>query len=108
MVDEPIRRGVQNYLRVLKSSGFPVSFGVIFGSRVSGSADEWSDIDVLVVSPTFDGDRKRQDIDRLWRLAARSDSRIEPIPCGTRQWAEDYSSALIEIARMEGEHVLPT
>jgi hypothetical protein len=42
-------------------------------------------------------------INLLWRIAARVDSRIEPIPCGSRQWREDDSSAVIEIARREGE-----
>jgi hypothetical protein len=31
------------------------------------------------------------------------DSRIEPIPCGSRQWREDDSSVIIETARKEGE-----
>ena len=80
-------------------------FGVVFGSQATGKADEWSDIDLLVVSPRFDGQRDRRDVDLLWRLAARVDSRIEPIPCGERQWHEDDSSAIIEIARREGEHI---
>ena len=57
------------------------------------------------VSPRFDGLRSRQDVDLLWRLAARTDSRIEPVPCGERQWQEDTSSPIIEIARREGERV---
>ncbi len=36
-------------------------------------------------------------------VAARTDSRIEPITCGSRQWREDDSSAILEIARREGE-----
>ncbi len=47
----------------------------------------------------------RRDIDLLWRLAAKEDSRIEPIPCGERQWDEDVSSAIVEIARREGETI---
>jgi hypothetical protein len=41
----------------------------------------------------------------LWRLAAQTDSRIEPIPCGERQWLEDDASAIIEIARREDETI---
>jgi hypothetical protein len=41
----------------------------------------------------------------LWRLAARTDSRIEPVPCGEQQWQEDTSSAIVEIARREGERI---
>jgi len=34
-----------------------------------------------------------------------TDSRIEPIAVGERQWREDNSSALIEIARREGQEI---
>jgi len=30
---------------------------------------------------------------------------IQPIPCGEKQWAEDDSSAIIEMARREGERI---
>ena len=45
----------------------------------------------------------RKYLNLLWRLAGRIDSRIEPIPCGLRQWDEDDASAIIEIARRQGE-----
>jgi predicted nucleotidyltransferase len=85
--------------------GIPIHQGVIFGSQVSGQAHIWSDIDLLVISPQFDGERKREDVNLLWRVAARTDSRIEPIAVGQRQFAEDDSSAIIEIARREGQIV---
>ena len=44
-------------------------------------------------------------INLLWRLAAQSDSRIEPIPCGELQWREDTASAMVEIARREGQEI---
>lgn len=66
-------------------------------------AHQWSDIDLLVISPQFDSMQDRSAINLLWRLTARIDSRIEPIPCGSRQWLEDDSSAIIEVARREGE-----
>jgi hypothetical protein len=64
-----------------------------------------ADIDVLVVSPQFDGPRERRDINPLWRLSAQADSRIEPIPCGEMQWREDTSSAMVEIAHREGQTI---
>ncbi|MBI3303560.1 MAG: nucleotidyltransferase domain-containing protein [Deltaproteobacteria bacterium] len=107
MVDESIVIVVRNYLQALQRSGLAVHFGVVFGSQTTGKANEWSDIDLLVVSPHFDGQRNRDDIDLLWRLAARTDSRIEPIPCGERQWQADDSSAIVEVARREGERIDP-
>jgi predicted nucleotidyltransferase len=105
MVNESVVTAVQNYIQTLRDHQIAVCFSVVFGSQVTGKADEWSDIDLLVVSPQFDGQRSRQDVDLLWRLAARTDSRIEPVPCGEQQWQEDTSSAIVEIARREGEHI---
>ena len=105
MVDESVVTVVRSYMRALRDHKLMVRFGVVFGSQARGWSDEWGDIDLLVVSPRFDGQRSRQDVDLLWRLAARTDSRIEPIPCGERQWREDNSSAIIEIARREGERI---
>jgi hypothetical protein len=57
---------------------------------------------LLVVSSRFDGERRREDINLLWRTAARTDNRIEPIPVGRIQYESDYGSPIIEIARREG------
>jgi predicted nucleotidyltransferase len=92
-------------LQVVSEQGIPVRYGIVFGSQVTGRADVWSDIDLLVVSPKYDLPRKREDVNILWRIAARTDSRIEPIPVGERQYHEDDSSAIIEIARREGQMI---
>jgi predicted nucleotidyltransferase len=108
MVDESVVISVRNYLQILNTQGLGVVFGVIFGSQVTRKSDQWSDIDLIVISPRFDDMRTRDDLNLLWRVAARVDSRIEPIPCGERQWEEDDSSAIIEIARREGEKIDPS
>jgi predicted nucleotidyltransferase len=103
MLAPDVVEGVRNCLRVLERDGLAVFFGVVFGSRARGAArDEGSDIDLLVVSPVFDGAVSREEAGRLWRVAARADSRIEPVPCGERQWREDTESAVVEIARRDG------
>ena len=89
MVNESIIKSVKGYLSAINKQGIKVSFGVIFGSYAKGSATEWSDIDLLVVSSDFDLARDRKKIDSLWHITARTDSRIEPIPCGEKQWQED-------------------
>ncbi len=103
MVDESVVESVRRYLAELEKQAVPVRFGVVFGSQALGTADQWSDIDLLVVSPRFDLRRSREDINLLWRVAARMDSRIEPIPVGQKQYDEDNSSAIVEIARREGK-----
>jgi predicted nucleotidyltransferase len=77
----------------------------LFGSWARGEARPDSDIDLVVIAPEFDGQRERRLVNRLWELRAaiREAWRIEPIPCGERQWIEDDTSPIIEIARREGE-----
>ena len=89
-------------MRALGALGLPVRFGVLSGSYAKGRQTEESDIDLVVVSSHFDAGIKRDDINLLWRTAARTDCRIEPVPCGEKQWEEDTGSALLEIARREG------
>jgi predicted nucleotidyltransferase len=106
MLDASVVIVVQNYLKTLQQHGVTVRFGVVFGSQITGQTREWSDIDVLVVSPKFDAPYDGRAIDLLWHLSARVDSRIEPIPCGERQWEEDDASSIVEIARRHGERIL--
>lgn len=105
MVDETIVKVVQQYLKALVEQGVPVYQGIIFGSQATGHPHHWSDIDLLVLSPRFDQSRTREDVNLLWKIAARTDSRIEPIPVGQNQFEQDDSSAIIEIARREGQVV---
>lgn len=103
MLKPDVLTSVQRYVSLLRNEGIEVEFVVVFGSQSKGNAHEWSDIDLLVVSPQFDSMRDRSLLNLLWRMTARVDSRIEPIPCGSRQWREDDSNTIIEVARREGE-----
>jgi predicted nucleotidyltransferase len=103
MVDRSVLNSVKKYLQALSAQGVPVKAGVLFGSYATGKMHEWSDIDLLVVSPRFDKKVKRADIDLLWHVAADVDSRIEPIAIGEQQYKDSNSSYIIEIARREGQ-----
>jgi predicted nucleotidyltransferase len=103
MVEKSVVNIVRKYLQAVSSQGFPVKAGVVFGSYATGKTHEWSDIDLLVISSRFDGQRKRHDIDLLWHIAADVDSRIEPIAVGEQQYEEDNVSAILDIARREGQ-----
>ena len=102
MAAKSVTARVRNYLRVLQKRGLAVQFAVVFGSQVKGTARPDSDIDLIVVSPLFDRSYTWTDASLLWRVTAVTDYRIEPIPCGVKQWETDDESAIIEIARREG------
>ncbi len=106
MVKPEILKTINSYVKCLDDEGVEVEFVVLFGSQASGTAHQWSDIDIIVVSQQFDNLQDRFYVDLLWRVAARVDSAIEPLPCGAQQWRDDDDSAIIEIARRSGE-ILP-
>jgi len=105
MVERTILRVIQNYLDTIRQADINARRAILFGSHVRGEAHPDSDIDILVIAPEFDEPYDKRRVDLLWELRAKSDSRIEPIPVGERQWLEDDSSAIIEIARREGEEI---
>ena len=102
MAERSIITSVKNYLNELLRVGIPVKFGIIFGSHARKDTHRWSDIDLLVISTRYDESFSREDINLLWRTAARTDNRIEPVPVGLNRWKTDDGSTIIEIARREG------
>ncbi|GAB4177051.1 MAG: hypothetical protein Tsb0017_27520 [Geothermobacteraceae bacterium] len=103
MLEQAVLTSVRAYISALKAEGLDVEAVVVFGSQCTGKANKWSDIDLIVIAPQFDTLKDRQLVNLLWRVAAKVDNRIEPIPCGSRQWREDDTSVLFQIARQQGE-----
>ena len=101
MVKESVIESVKRYLVVLSEMGIHASWAVLFGSVVRGMADEYSDIDLIIIAPEFDGERNVLLIKKLWR-ARVIDDRIEPIPCGEKEWESEHGRPILEIARREG------
>lgn len=101
MVPDVVIDLVRRYLNLLRAEGFRIERAILFGSQARATARAESDIDLLIPSPDFDALTWKQE-ERLWALAARLDSRIEPIPCGESRWQTDDESPLIEAARLEG------
>ncbi|MBT1074294.1 nucleotidyltransferase domain-containing protein [Geobacter grbiciae] len=49
-----VREIVEHYLQNLAALGVPVQKAFIFGSQATGLANEYSDIDLAVISPYFE------------------------------------------------------
>lgn len=107
MADQSVLDAVHQYMGVLDQKGIPVTFTVLYGSFARGEEHEWSDIDLMVVSPRFDQEHRREDIDELWLATLQADVRIEPVGVGLHQWETDDGIPLIEIARREGQIIHP-
>jgi predicted nucleotidyltransferase len=102
MVESTVMTAVRRYIAALPSLGIHARRVILFGSFARGDASNLSDIDLIVIAPEFDGPREMTLIERLWEATASADNRIEPIPCGEREWETDQSRPILEIARREG------
>ena len=90
----------------MRRASVHASRAILFGSYARGDAKPDSDIDILVIAPEFDDPYSHQQVNLLWQLCVHTDSRIEPIAVGERRWREDDASAILEIARREGQEIL--
>ncbi len=74
-----IRKIIDQYIRVLEENDIPVNQAVLFGSYAKGNVNEWSDIDVALVSDTFEGNwiKDRNKV-RAITLAISSDLQVLP------------------------------
>jgi uncharacterized protein len=105
MVKQTVLDIVREYLQAVNQAGIRAERAVLYGSWARDEAGPDSDIDLVVLAPDFDERQDRELVGRLWSLRVETPEawRIEPIPCGEREWLEDDSRAIIEIARREGE-----
>lgn len=102
MLSESVVLIVKQYLAAIRAAGIHAQRAIIFGSHVRGTAGPWSDIDLVVIAPELNDPTGHEYIDKLWELRAVTDSRIEPVACGEREWDRDTSRPILEIARREG------
>lgn len=107
MVENAVVSAVRRYLSVLPTVGIHASRAVLFGSFARGEADQYSDIDLVVIAPEFDTEREFDTIKNLWEITLLADNRIEPIPCGEQEWESGDGRPIIEIARREGVVIVP-
>ena len=70
--DEVIRRAIEYLLRKIR-----VDQAVLFGSHARGGADEWSDVDLAVISPDFARMRHNKIMDLLVEVALTVDPSVE-------------------------------
>ncbi len=102
MVESTVVAAVRKYITALSGAGIHASKAVLFGSYATGKADRWSDIDLIVIAKEFDEPKELELVETMWQTTALADSRIEPIPCGEKEWETDQSRPILEIARREG------
>ncbi len=70
---------IKRYLKALEEDNIHVNQAILFGSRARKEGDQWSDIDIAIVSETFEGDRFN-DRARIRKTTLSVSSDLSPIP----------------------------
>jgi len=78
---------VQKYLSALEEKKISIQKAWLFGSYVSGNYNEWSDIDIALVSDSFNGSRM-DDRSKIRRITLNISSNLEPIPYRPEDFTE--------------------
>jgi len=77
--DRKIEKIVKSYIEQLENIGIHVQQAILFGSYANGKYDEWSDIDLAIVSKDFIGNRF-EDRNKIRKITLQVNSDISPMP----------------------------
>ncbi|OGU18282.1 MAG: hypothetical protein A2X61_15850 [Ignavibacteria bacterium GWB2_35_12] len=69
----------RKYINLLEETGYPVKEAYLYGSYSRGIENEWSDIDIAVVSDSFEGNRFK-DKEKIRGLYRKVDIRLSILP----------------------------
>ena len=81
MVDKTnlIIKKIKKYLEILQNHDYRIKKTFLYGSYAKGNYRKDSDIDILIISDDFTGNRFKDSL-KLLKLCRDLDSRIEPMP----------------------------
>ena len=82
---ENIILNLKGYIKLLERNNFPIRTAYLFGSYANGTFNDWSDIDVLLVSDSFEGIRFF-DKEKIRKITLSYNSDISPIPFNTKDF----------------------
>ena len=97
-LNSSIEQTVRSYRQVLGEAGLPIDKILVFGSQAKGTARQWSDVDVAVVSSEFGRDY-HNDLLRLLELRENISLAIEPHPMTPEELQDPWSSFASEVRK---------
>jgi predicted nucleotidyltransferase len=88
-ISDIVKSKIKNFINLLENNNFNIQKAYLFGSYANGKTDEWSDIDLALVSDKFIGDRYL-DILSLTDFIYKAGQDISPLPFRS----EDFNNSL--------------
>ena len=100
-IPDNIKKIIDRYISLLKKNNISVENAYLFGSYAKGYNNEWSDIDLAIISGSFEGIRIK-DRDKIRRITLSVSSNLEILPFfirksfGKRNNGNRYKISLID------------
>ena len=98
MAKSEIVEVLKKYIFILRSEGITVDKAYLYGSYLSNTATEDSDIDVLIVTESENDNLTG----KIWSLTKRVNSRIEPYLIDKDRFINNKDSLLIDLVKRTG------
>ncbi len=78
-IPDRVEHIIDQFIKELERNDIPVEKAFLYGSYATGTYDEWSDIDLAIVSRAFEGNRFN-DRCRIRSIKLAISSDLEPLP----------------------------
>lgn len=88
---------LKKYIFILRSEGIPIEKAYLYGSHLSNTATDESDIDIMIVTENEDDYLTG----KIWSLTRKVNSKIEPYLVGKKRF-NNIDSPLIDIVKRTG------
>lgn len=105
MAQREIMELLKKYIILLNAEGVSVYKAFLFGSYSTNTANESSDIDVLIVSDKYN-DSDDEIIGKIWKLTRKINSKIEPYLIGINKFRNDNISPFINMIKSQGIEIV--
>ncbi len=70
---------IDHFITELAKNNIKIEQAILFGSYAQGTYNDWSDIDIAIVSQAFEGERYK-DKNKIRKIKLHISSDLEPIP----------------------------
>jgi len=93
---------LERYIFILRSEGIIVDKAYLYGSYLSNTATDDSDIDIMIVT------EKEDDYlaGKIWSLTRKVNSKIEPYLVGKGRFDDNVDSPLIDLVKRTGLEIV--
>jgi predicted nucleotidyltransferase len=90
---------LKSYIYLLRAEGISIDKAYLYGSYLSNTATEDSDIDLMIVTENGNDDYLAG---KIWSLTRKINTKIEPYLVGTKHFYSNDNSPLVDLVKRTG------